>query len=49
MEQKFYLLIYVVKIVSVVDLVKKLETGRRITKESVVNDSECSGFYDDFY
>lgn len=37
-NKKFYLLIYVVKTVPVADLVKKLETGRRITKETIVSD-----------
>ncbi|PQE08932.1 hypothetical protein CJF32_00002693 [Rutstroemia sp. NJR-2017a WRK4] len=36
--QKFYLAIYVVKTVSVADLGKKLATGKRITKDLVVND-----------
>jgi E3 SUMO-protein ligase PIAS1 len=38
--QKFYFLIFVVKVVPVTDLVKRLEAGKRRTKEAVVNDSE---------
>jgi E3 SUMO-protein ligase PIAS1 len=38
--QKFYLIMNAVKIVPVVDLVKRLENGLRITKEAVINDSE---------
>ncbi|KAJ8068425.1 hypothetical protein OCU04_003983 [Sclerotinia nivalis] len=37
-SEKFYLVIYVVKLVPVKDLVKRLEVGKKITKESVVND-----------
>ncbi|KAM3082237.1 E3 SUMO-protein ligase pli1 [Clarireedia jacksonii] len=36
--KKFYLVIYVVKTVSVSELVKKLASGKRITKDSVVNE-----------
>lgn len=36
-NKRFYLIIYVVKAVPVVDLAKKLENGKRITEESVVN------------
>ena len=36
--QKFYLILYAVKIVPVTDLVKRLENGRRITKEAVIDD-----------
>jgi len=38
--QKFYLLVYLVKVVEVEELVKKLEIGKRITKETVVADSK---------
>ncbi|ESZ94510.1 hypothetical protein SBOR_5090 [Sclerotinia borealis F-4128] len=37
-SQKFYIVLYVVKTVDVTDLVKKLGVGKKITKESVVND-----------
>ncbi|KAG0648284.1 E3 SUMO-transferase plil [Hyphodiscus hymeniophilus] len=36
--KKFYLAIWVVKLVPVEELVKKLESGRRIAKETVLND-----------
>lgn len=36
--KKFYLILYAVKIVPVTDLVKRLENGRRITKEAVISD-----------
>jgi E3 SUMO-protein ligase PIAS1 len=39
-KQKFYLCLWVVKTVPVIDLVAKLQGGRRITKESVVNESK---------
>jgi E3 SUMO-protein ligase PIAS1 len=39
-QQKFYLVIWVVKVVPVADLVKKIEVGRRITRESVINESK---------
>ncbi|QSZ37872.1 hypothetical protein DSL72_008972 [Monilinia vaccinii-corymbosi] len=37
-SEKFYLVLYVVKTVPVTDLVKRLECGKKITKESVLND-----------
>lgn len=37
--QRFYLSLYVVRSVSVDELVKKLETGKRITKDSVIRES----------
>ncbi|KAB8291821.1 hypothetical protein EYC80_006606 [Monilinia laxa] len=36
--KKFYLVLYVVKTVPVTELVRRLEYGKKITKESVVND-----------
>ncbi|KAI9641561.1 E3 SUMO-protein ligase pli1 [Ciborinia camelliae] len=38
-SEKFYLVLWVVKTVAVTDLVEKLEGGKKITKESVVNDN----------
>ena len=40
--QKFYLLVYLVKVVEVEELAKKLEGGKRITKETVVADSRVT-------
>ncbi|KAF7944459.1 hypothetical protein EAE96_010851 [Botrytis aclada] len=37
-SEKFYLVLYVVKLVPVPDLVKRLQAGKKITKESVIND-----------
>ncbi|KUJ20160.1 uncharacterized protein LY89DRAFT_612304 [Mollisia scopiformis] len=37
-SKKFYLMVYVVKAIPVTDLVKQLETGKRITEKSVVDD-----------
>ncbi len=42
LPKKFYLLIYVVKAVPVTDLVKRLESGRRITEKSVLEESRPS-------
>ncbi|EDN93159.1 hypothetical protein SS1G_09024 [Sclerotinia sclerotiorum 1980 UF-70] len=39
-SEKFYLAIYVVRLVPVKELVKILEVGKKITKESVVNDKQ---------
>jgi E3 SUMO-protein ligase PIAS1 len=40
--QKFYMMIYVVRTVPVADLVKKLEGGKRITRESVISESKSN-------
>ncbi|KAE9374368.1 MIZ zinc finger protein [Stipitochalara longipes BDJ] len=37
-SKKFYLVLYVVRSIPVTDLVKKLESGKRITEKSVVDD-----------
>ncbi|TAQ89818.1 hypothetical protein B7494_g1853 [Chlorociboria aeruginascens] len=37
-SQKFYLMLYVVKMVPVLDLVKRLDTGKRISKDTIISD-----------
>jgi hypothetical protein len=45
--QRFYLILYVVKAVPVMDLVKVLEMGKRITEDSVVSTSEFTSYLKD--
>jgi E3 SUMO-protein ligase PIAS1 len=40
--QKFYMMIYVVRTVPVAELVKELEAGKRISRESVINESKSN-------
>jgi E3 SUMO-protein ligase PIAS1 len=37
--QKFYMMIYVVRTVPVADLAKELEAGKKISRDSVINES----------